>query len=155
LGHVDGTPFGTRGGISVMHNFAADGEYVVKMTFYYSSIGPVFGASQKPGVEKCEVAINGERGALLDFNPNMKVSYHLRTPPSKITAGPKRVSVSFLQTYSGPVEDFVMPFQQSLADLSTGHIPGLTAVPHLRDVGISGPAKITGVSEMPSRAKIF
>ena len=29
--HVDGTPFGTRGGISVVHDFPADGEYVFKM----------------------------------------------------------------------------------------------------------------------------
>ena len=153
--HVDGTPFGTRGGISVVHNFPADGEYVFKMTFYYSSIGPVFGASQKPGVQKLEVAVNGERAALVDFNPNMKVSDDLRTPPIRIKAGPQRVSVSFLETYSGPVEDFVMPFQQSLADLSTGHIPGLTAIPHLRDVGISGPTHITGISETPSRRRIF
>jgi hypothetical protein len=153
--HVDGTPFGTRGGMAVVHNFPADGEYVVKMTFYYSSIGPVFGASQKRGVQKCEIAINGERVALLNFNPDMKVSDDLRSPPIKIKAGPQRVSVSFLETYSGPVEDFVMPFQQALADLSTGHIPGLTAIPHLRDVGISGPAHITGVSETPSRQRIF
>lgn len=153
--HVDGTPFGTRGGMSVIHNFPADGEYVLKMTFYYSSIGPVFGASEKKGVQKIEVAINGERAALLDFNPDMKVSDDLRTPPIKIKAGPQRVSVSFVETYSGPVEDFVMPFQQSLADLSTGHIPGLTAIPHLRDVGISGPTHITGVSETPSRKRIF
>src|SRR6185436_7428608 len=45
--HVEGTPFGTRGGIAVRHNFPADGEYSFKMTFYYSSIGPMFGASQK------------------------------------------------------------------------------------------------------------
>jgi hypothetical protein len=154
-GHVDGTPFGTRGGISVLHNFPADGEYVFKMTFYYSSIGPVFGASQKQGVQKCEVAINGERVALVDFNPDMKVSDDLRTPPIRIKAGPQRVSVSFLETSSGPVEDFVMPFQQSLADLSTGHIPGLTAIPHLRDVGVSGPTHISGISDTPSRTKVF
>ena len=153
--HVDGTPFGTRGGIAMRHIFPADGEYVFKMSFYYSSIGPVFGASEKPGVQKLEVAINGERAALLDFNPNMKVSDYLRTPPIKVKAGPQNISVSFLVTTSGPVEDFVMPFQQSLADLSTGHIPGLTALPHLRDVGISGPYHATGVSETVSRRKIF
>jgi hypothetical protein len=153
--HVDGAPFGTRGGIAVRHIFPADGEYVFKMSFYYSSIGPVFGASSKPGEQKIEVAINGERAALLDFNPSMKVSDDLRTPPIKVKAGPQTVSVSFLVTYSGPVEDFVMPFQQSLADLSTGHIPGLTALPHLRDVGVSGPYHATGVSETVSRSKIF
>jgi hypothetical protein len=153
--HVDGTPFGTRGGIAVRHIFPADGEYVFKMSFYYSSIGPVFGASSKPGEQKIEVAINGERAALLDFNSGMKVSDDLRTPPIQVKAGPQTVSVSFLVTYSGPVEDFVMPFQQSLADLSTGHIPGLTALPHLRDVGVSGPYHATGVSETVSRRKIF
>lgn len=153
--HVDGTPFGTRGGIAVRHIFPADGEYIFKMSFYYSSIGPVFGASQKPGDQKLEVAINGERAALLDFNPSMKVSDDLRTRPIKVKAGPQNVSVSFLVTTSGPVEDFVMPFQQSLADLSTGHIPGLTALPHIRDVGVSGPFHATGVSETVSRQKIF
>ena len=28
--HVDGAPFGTRGGVSVVHTFPADGEYVVQ-----------------------------------------------------------------------------------------------------------------------------
>jgi len=153
--HVEGTPFGTRGGIVMHHTFPADGEYILKMTFYYSSIGPVFGASAKPGEQKLEIAVNGERAALLDFNPNMKVSDDLRSAPIKIKAGPQTISVSFLQTYTGPVEDFQMPFEQALADLSTGHIPGLTAVPHLRDVGINGPYNVTGVGDTPSRRKIF
>ena len=41
--HVEGTPFGTRGGISVIHDFPADGEYVFKVSFYYSLDGPLFG----------------------------------------------------------------------------------------------------------------
>src|SRR5579863_1498969 len=155
LHHVDGTPFGTRGGIVIHHTFPADGEYVLKLTFYYSSIGPVFGASEKPGEQQIEVAVNGERAALLDFNPNMKVSDDLRSPPIKVKAGPQAISVSFLQTYSGPVEDFQRPFEQALADLSTGHIPGLTAIPHLRDVGVSGPFNATGVGDTPSRRRIF
>jgi len=155
IDHVPGTPFGTRGGMVARHNFPMDGEYIFKMSFYYSSIGPVFGASQEKGAQKVEVAVNGERVALLDFNPDMKVSDDLRTPPIRINAGPQTVSVSFLSTYSGPVEDFVMPFQQALADLSTGHIAGLTALPHLRDVGIAGPYKATGVGDTPSRRKIL
>jgi hypothetical protein len=137
------------------HNFPMDGEYIFKMSFYYSSIGPVFGASQEKGAQKVEVAVNGERVALLEFNPDMKVSDDLRTPPIRIKAGPQTISVSFLSTYSGPVEDFVMPFQQALADLSTGHIAGLTALPHLRDVGIVGPYKATGVGDTPSRRKVL
>ncbi len=153
LDHVPGAPFGTRGGIVARHNFPMDAEYVFKMSFYYSSIGPVFGASQPKGAQKIEVAINGERVALLDFNPDMKVSDDLRTPPIRIKAGPQTVAVAFLTTYSGPVDDFVMPFRQALADLSTGHIAGLTALPHLRDVGIQGPYHATGVGDTVSRRK--
>jgi cytochrome c553 len=155
IDHVEGTPFGTRGGMVVKHNFPMDGEYVFRMSFYYSSIGPVFGASQEKGAQKIEIAINGERVALLDFNPDMKVTDDLRTPPIKIKAGAQTVSVSFLVTSSGPVEDFLMPFQQSLADLSTGHIAGLTALPHIRDVGIAGPYELTGVGDTASRRKVL
>jgi hypothetical protein len=151
--HVEGTPFGTRGGISVVHDFPADGEYLFKMTFYYSSIGPMFGASQKG--EQIEIAVNGERAALLDINPNMKVSDDVRTARIRVKAGPQRISASFIKRADGPVEDFVMPFQGALDDLSTGHIPGLTGLPHLRDLGINGPYNVTGEGDTPSRRRIF
>src|SRR6185503_15607358 len=59
------------------------------------------------------------------------------------------------EKFSGPVQDFLQPFQQSLADLSTGHINGITGLPHLRNLGIDGPYNITGVSDMPGRQKVF
>ena len=155
LGHVEGAPFGTRGGLVFRHNFPMDGEYAFRMTFYYASIGPVFGASQPKGVQKLEVAIDGARVALLDFDPEMTVSDDLRTSPISITAGPKTVSVAFLETSLGPVEDFVMPFEQALADLSTGHIAGLTGLPHLRDVGLEGPYSASGFTETPVSQKIL
>jgi hypothetical protein len=155
LEHVEGTAFGTRGGLVVRHNFPADAEYVFKTTFYYSSIGPVFGGSQKKGQQQLEVAVNGERVALLEFNPLMKVDDDLRTPPIRIKAGPQTISVAFIMNAEGPVEDYMMPFKQALADLSTGHIAGLTGLPHIRDVGISGPFKTTGVGDTPSRRKVF
>ena len=83
------------------HNFPMDGEYIFKMSFYYSSIGPVFGASQEKGEQKVEIAVNGERVALLDFNPDMKVTDDLRTPPIRIKAGPQTISVSFCQRSPG------------------------------------------------------
>ena len=155
LEHVEGAPFGTRGGLVFRHNFPMDGEYAFRMTFYYASVGPVFGASQLKGVQKLEVAIDGARVALLDFDPKMTVSDDLRTSPIPITAGPKTVSVAFLETSLGPVEDFVMPFEQALADLSTGHIAGLTGLPHLRDVGVGGPYSPSGFTETPVSQKIL
>ena len=37
--HVEGAPYGTRGGTSIIHNFPADGEYVFKMEFYPTPTG--------------------------------------------------------------------------------------------------------------------
>ena len=153
--HVPGTPFGTRGGTVVTHNFPADGEYVFRMSFYYSSIGPVFGDNIPAEGEQIEIAVNGERVALLDFDRKMKTTEDLRTPPIAITAGPKTISAAFIQRAAGPVQDFVMPFERALADLSTGHFAGLTGLPHLRNLGIDGPYDVTGVSETASRRRIF
>ena len=153
--HVPGTPFGTRGGVAVTHNFPADGEYVFRLSFYYSSIGPIFGDNIPAEGEQIEIAVNGERVALLDFDRKLKTTEDLRTPPIAIPAGPHTVSASFIQRAAGPVQDFVMPFDRALADLSTGHFPGLTGLPHLRNLGIDGPYDVTGVSETPSRARVL
>src|SRR5690606_7902370 len=39
---VDGAPFGTRGGVSVVHNFPADGEYVFRMVPEHTTTGDGF-----------------------------------------------------------------------------------------------------------------
>jgi hypothetical protein len=152
--YVEGTPFGTRGGISVTHNFPADGEYTFKMLFYASLDGPLFGRNQGKG-QQIEISVNGDRVALLDIDPQMKSTDDLRTPPVKIKAGPQRIAAAFIQKFDGPLEDDVMPIELSLADLNNAAFPGVTSLPHLSDLSISGPFKVTGVSETPSRRKIF
>ncbi|MCW3097436.1 MAG: hypothetical protein JWL77_3054 [Chthonomonadaceae bacterium] len=151
--HLEDTPFGTRGGIVIRHNFPADGEYIFKTTLYFTTNTFLFGMYQKG--EQIEVAVNGERVGLFDVNPMMKVNDDLRTPPIKVKAGPQTISVAFLQKASGPVEDFVEPFEHSLGDLFLGRTQGLTGLPHVRDLSINGPYDVTGVSDTPSRRKIF
>ena len=153
--HVPGAPFGTRGGTAVTHNFPADGDYVFRMSFYYASIGPLFGDNLAAEGEQIEIAVDGARVALLDIDRKMKTTDDLRTPPVRIAAGPHRVSAAFIERAAGPVQDFVMPFERALADLSTGHFPGLTGLPHLRNLGIDGPYDVGGVSDTPSRRRIF
>jgi len=153
--HVEGTPFGTRGGTVVTHNFPADGEYSFVLSFYYASIGSFFGDNKPAEGEEIEISIDGERVALLPVSRRLKVDDYLQTPPIKVKSGPHVVSAAFIERITGPVQDFVMPFEQSLADPSTGHIRGLTGLPHLRTFGVKGPEKITGVSDSPSRQKIF
>ena len=53
----------------------------------------LFGTLQKD--EQVELAIDGERVALLDINPPMLVTDELRTDPIKVKAGPRLLSASF------------------------------------------------------------
>ena len=151
--HVEGTPLGTRGGIVFTHNFPADGDYTFRMTLYFTTNTLLFGTYEKG--EQLEVAVNGEKVALLPVNPRMKVDDDMRTAPIHIKAGPQVITASFIKQTDAPVDDFVMPFEQSLEDLFAGQTLGLTALPHLRNIGVVGPYNVTGVSETPSRKKIF
>ena len=153
--HVEGTPFGTRGGMAVVHDFPADGEYTFRLGFYYVPEGPLFGQNQGQG-QQIEIAVNGERVALLDINPSMKLANDgIKTPPVHIGAGPQRISAAFPSKFDGPVEDEFRPVEQSLVDVSTGNIPGMTSLPHLHELQVTGPHKVSGLSDTPSRRRIF
>jgi cytochrome c551/c552 len=153
--HVEGTPFGTRGGTVVVNDFPADGEYTFKLGFYYSPTGPLFGLNQGPG-HTIEVAIDGERVALLTIDPRMTLAKDgIKTPPVKVRAGPHRVSASFPEKFDGPIDDEYMQFDQSLVDVSAGTVPGVTTPIHLHELSITGPTNVAGVSDTPSRRKIF
>ena len=151
--HVEGAPIGTRGGLAVTHNFPADGEYIFRTTLHFTNNTYLFGATVKG--EQLEVSINGQRVALFDINPMMKVDDDLRTGPIKVKAGPQLVSAAFITKADGPIQDFVMAYGRSLGNNFKGQDPGLTSPPHVRDFGINGPYNISGVSETPSRDKIF
>jgi hypothetical protein len=64
--HIEGLPFGTRGGLLVKHVFPSDGEYTVTVT-------PIFGDNMSPTgfgsipCEKLEVLLDGDRLELMDW----------------------------------------------------------------------------------------
>lgn len=156
-GHVPGAPFGTRGGISVIHNFPADGEYSFRMMLHSIPTGQLFGSTVKG--EQIEVSIDGARVSLLPINTRMSESdpngMNLQTLRVHVTAGPHRVSAAFIQRFEAPVDDLLTPIDYTLADTQIGSGYGVTALPHLRDFAITGPLKVTGVSDTPSRRRIF
>jgi uracil-DNA glycosylase len=155
---VEGAPIGTRGGMAATHNFPADGDYVFTILLHAIPTGQLFG-SDAPFDEKLEVSINGERVALLDIDrwssqadPN---GLNIKTPPIPVRAGPQRVAAAFLRTFDGPVNDLIAPIGHSIADTQIGSEPGITNMPHLSDLVITGPYNPTGVSDTPSRRRIF
>ena len=157
LHHVEGAPFGTRGGVSVVHTFPADGEYVFRMMLHSIPTGQLYGSPSRG--EQIEVSINGARAALLDINPRMSEAdpngMNIQTPPIAVKAGPQRVTAAFLTRFDGPVDDLLAPIEYTLADTQIGSAIGVTVLPHLRDLAITGPYRVTGVSETPSRRRIF
>jgi len=158
---VEGAPIGTRGGISVVHVFPADGEYVFKVNLHNEPLGGLYGRSTITAMnlkEKVEVSINGERVALLDLNTRMSESdpansLDLVTPTIHVNAGPQRVSAAFVQNFEATPDDLLMPTENSLVDVSMSF--GVTLLPHMRDFTVVGPSKVTGVSENVSRSRIF
>ena len=161
---VEGAPYGSRGGVSVTHAFPADGEYRFRVSFHHETTGELFGSGRAAlhtadRREQIEIAIDGEQAALFDLDRWMHVSdpngVNLWTDPIHVTAGPHRVSAVFVPQFDGPVQDVISPHDWSLASTSIANAYGFTSLPHLRDLAIRGPETVTGVSDTPSRARIF
>jgi hypothetical protein len=154
---VEGAPFGTRGGLSIVHNFPADGKYVFHIQPYPAVEGEVFGRTF--GEEKIEVSVDGERIALMTVDPWMSESeptgLNMLTDSMYVRAGPKRVTAAFLKQFEGEVADLIKPIDHTMADGQIGIGYGVTTMPHLQRLTILGPYEVTGVSDTPARLKVF
>ena len=154
---VEGAPIGTRGGLSVLHNFPADGKYVFHIMPYNAVEGEVFGRTF--GTEQIEVSIDGSRVALLTIDRWMSESeptgLNIRTDSIYVTAGQKRVSAAFIRQFEGVVDDLVRPIDHTLADGQIGIGYGVTTQQHLQRLTVLGPFDVTGVSDTPARRSVF
>src|SRR5262249_11535283 len=72
-----------------------------------------------------------------------------------VRAGAHRVSAAFLQIHSEIVEDIIAPIEQTLADIDIADNGEKTTYPHLREFEITGPFNVSGVSDTPTRRKVF
>ena len=149
--HVEGAPYGTRGGMVVEHVFPADAEYVFELDL-------VSGSNAR--FEDIDVSINGERVALMEYETGPaggadgRGAVPMRTEPILIKAGQQRVAATFVRKVEGPYEDLIRPHDWSFAGGGSGG-PGITTLPHVRDLIIKGPYRVTGISETASRQKVF
>ncbi len=155
---VEGAPFGTRGGLSVVHAFPADGSYTLRVVFFHETTGAFAGTNARG--EQIEISVDGERVALLGVDRFMHAGdpngASMSTEPIRITAGPHRVSAAFVPPeFQGVAQDLISPLKWSLNSTSTAAAYGFSLLPHLRDVVISGPDNPTGVSDSPVRRRIF
>ena len=148
--HVEGAPYGTRGGVVIDHVFPADAEYVFAMTF---------NGGRNARLEDVDISIDGERVALLHYTrsgagADGRGGSGIRTEPIMLRAGQHKVSAAFIRRGDGPYEDLLRPHEWSLAGGGSGG-NGITSLPHLRDLMVSGPYNTTGISETATRSKVF
>ena len=107
--HIEGLPFGTRGGILIKHQFPADGEYSFKVkgvTGYFTAVlGGVKG-------EQLEVTVDGTLVKVFDWDREISntTGNGRATPRIPIKAGLHTVGVTFLATNNIPGSEVNRPF---------------------------------------------
>ena len=153
--HIRGTPYGTRGGIVATHDFPADGMYSFRLNI---------SGGTGTRLEDLDVSINGERIALLHYEKGVDQNLasadspagadYISSDPIFVKAGQKRLSVAFIKRADGPYEDLIKPHDWSKASNGTASA-GTTEPPHVMEVAVVGPRKVTGISETASRKLIF
>ena len=153
--HIEGAPYGTRGGIVATHDFPADGMYSFRLNIS-GGIGT--------RLEDLDVSIGGERVALLHYERGVDQNLasadspagadYISSEPIFVKAGQKKISAAFVRRGDGPYEDLIKPHNWSKASNGTASA-GTTEPPHVMELAVIGPRKVTGISETPSRKIIF
>jgi mono/diheme cytochrome c family protein len=154
--YEEGLPLGTRGGIAVDHTFPADGEYelnianmavalwVFNMEFKHHLIATLDGRKfweTDIGGEEDMKAIDQKQDPAVDaINARLKgIRFHA-------PAGPHKVAVAFVQRTFAESDDKL--YQQ---------VPGggQDRVLKVASFEVKGPFKVTGMSDTPSRKRVF
>jgi hypothetical protein len=154
--HVEGLPLGTRGGVAVEHTFSADGEYelnianmavalwVYNMEFKHHLIATLDGKKfweTDIGGEQDMKSIDQKQDPAVDA-----INARLKGIRFKATAGPHKVAVAFVQRTFAESDDKL--YQQ---------VPGggQDRVLKVASFEVKGPFAVTGMSDTPSRKRIF
>ncbi len=67
--HVEGLPFGTRGGTMISYNFPTDGEYEIRVQLQRASGGAISGLNEP---HEMEMSLDGERLKLFNVMPEAR-----------------------------------------------------------------------------------
>jgi Protein of unknown function (DUF1592)/Protein of unknown function (DUF1588)/Protein of unknown function (DUF1587)/Protein of unknown function (DUF1585)/Protein of unknown function (DUF1595) len=151
--HIEGMPFGTRGGMLAQHEFPADGEYSIKVTpISKGNMGNTNPFGEIPN-EKLEVVLDGERLHVFEWDKDRERgdgTFNFKFPAK---AGRHTVVVTFLATNYAPGTDLNQHFLRST--IETGGLPGYRFFPHVGKFVIDGPYNAKGASDTAARRKIF
>jgi hypothetical protein len=154
--HVDGLPLGTRGGSLIEHHFPADGQYRLNIG---NLVTGLWGFNQEHKATVIAV-LDGRKFFELDIGGGEdlkeldqigapavdKINARLKNIPFTATAGVHRLGVTFLH------RSFAESDRQLYALVPGG---GQDTVLTLNSIEVFGPVEPAGLSDTPSRTKIF
>jgi hypothetical protein len=149
--HIEGLPFGTRGGMAVRHSFPSDGEY--KFSVQNFGLG-----KYNPG-EQLEFLIDNEAIAIRDYvgvglSEGASVakdgSIDVTVP---VKAGSHMVGVTFLAANYRPTLDLIRQYERK--SLENYSIPQLQYYPAIGLLRVQGPFTPSRPEDSPSIRKVY
>ena len=149
--HIEGLPFGTRGGMLVRHTFPADGEYRFSVQNY--GLG-----SFHPG-ERVVFLVDGERVGVADYT-GVGISSGMSAEndgsidvTAYVQAGTRTVGATFLARNYGPSLNMVQEYDRK--SLENNRIAQLQYPPIIGFFRISGPFGAERPTDSPSIDRVF
>jgi hypothetical protein len=155
--HLDGLPFGTRGGTIVHYTFPVDATYEMQVRLMRDRNENVEGLSEP---HQMELTLDGSRVEMFTVTPkrsnqeaqyytDLDVDRHLKVRLA-VKAGPHDIGVTFIKKNSALIETELQPYQ---AHFNFYRHP--RTQPAVYSVSVTGPFDATGAGDTPSRRRIF
>ena len=163
-GHVDGMPFGTRGGAAFDYNFPVDAEYELRVELGKSWNTNRIGGLREP--HDVAILLDGAPVEVLTVSPparrqaaTQSVLYQRDDRPADadlfvrvpIEAGPHTVGAAFVSRGGELVERHRQPFLK--VHITVGG--DQRTQPNVYAITVTGPFDATGPGDTPSRRRIF
>jgi hypothetical protein len=160
--YLEGLPLGTRGGTVVRHIFPADGEYKLAARLFRGVEEGYVGVEGQDTPHTYVITIDGEEvfsttiggpqdheeqgKSLTEWQPVIDARLTTRV---KVTAGPHDVGFTWRER-PAQLQDVWQPSRRDSQEI---HMVG--GIPKIRTAMIEGPYNVTGVSDSPSRQRVF
>ena len=163
--HVEGLPFGTRGGGAFRYVFPADAEYELRV-----ELGKSWNSNRIGGLRRSHdvvVIVDGAPVKILTVEPRprrgaderRRFLYQPAVRPADadlvvrlpVTAGPHVVGAAFVSQGSAEIERLRQPFLKVHVTVGGDQ----RTQPHLHSITVTGPFDATGPGDTPSRRRIF
>jgi len=161
---LEGMPLGTRGGVKFTHHFPADGQYVFGARLFRGVEEGLFGVEGHDIPHNFIVLVDGEVvyeseiGGKDDHQLSVDEGFNvlqfdieprLTSPEVTVTAGAHEVAFTWRER-SGVDQSVWERVDRASLDV---HNP--SGYPRIENAFVQGPYEVTGISETPSRARVF